>query len=216
MFGPLHDRRRGADRPLAFSVTLTCRSGNECEVRAKLADFVRVIGTRAPKVGLLCALDRAPSGAWHVHALALLPPPLDPEKLKVWWCRCWAKRNVRPVRGAQKCRPLALGGAALANDLDGVLAHHLGPTRKVGGQRVTIVGLPSLPNRVVARGGLAGVRARVCTAKGIPVAPYVATPRKRRSRPRSASRLAQPTPTSRGCASGGRRTRRTVARPSAP
>ena len=76
MFGPPHDRRRGADRPLAYAVTLTCRSGDESEIRAKLADFVRVVGKRAPKVGLLCALDRAPSGAWHVHALALLPPTL--------------------------------------------------------------------------------------------------------------------------------------------
>ncbi len=98
MFGALHDRRRGADRPLAFSVTLTCRSGDESDVRAKLADFVRVVGKRAPRVGLLCALDRAPSGAWHVHVLALLPPTLAPEKLIVWWCRCWANRKLRPVR----------------------------------------------------------------------------------------------------------------------
>lgn len=190
MFGPLHDRRRGADRPLAFSVTLTCRSGNESEIRAKLADFVRVVGARAPKVGLLCALDRAPSGAWHAHALALLPPSLDPEKLKVWWCRCWANRNVRPVRGAQHVRPLALGGASLANDLDRVLAHHLGRTRKIDGQRVPVLGLPSLPDRVVACGGLAGVWARVCTAKRIPVAPYVAPARKRRSRATKVSTVA--------------------------
>ena len=41
MFGPLHDRRRGGGRPLAYSVTLTCRSGDDSEVRAKLADVVR-------------------------------------------------------------------------------------------------------------------------------------------------------------------------------
>jgi len=40
MFGPLHDRRRGGGRPLAYSVTLTCRSGDDSEVRAKLADLV--------------------------------------------------------------------------------------------------------------------------------------------------------------------------------
>ena len=73
----------------------------------------------------------------------------------MWWCRCWANRKLRPVRVAQKGRPLALGGGALANDLDRVLSHHLGRTRKVDGQRVPVLGLPSLPDRVVACGGLA-------------------------------------------------------------
>jgi hypothetical protein len=92
MVGPLHDTRRGADRPLAYSVTLICRSGDESDVRAKLAAFVRVVGKRAPRVSLLCALDRAPSGAWHVHALALLPPT---------WACCFGnapQRTYRPAR----------------------------------------------------------------------------------------------------------------------
>ncbi len=94
------------------------------------------------------------------------------------------------MRVAQKCRPLALGGGALANDLDRVLAHHLGRTRKVGGQRLPVVGLPSLPDRVVACGGLAGVCARVCVARRIPVAPYVAPARKGRPRATKVSTVA--------------------------
>lgn len=188
MFGLLHDARRGPTRPLAFSVTLTCRSGDERELRAKLTDFLGVVARRAPRVAMLCALDRAPdSGRWHVHALALLPPDIDPATLAMWWCRCWPRgRRVRPARGAQHFRPLASGGGALANDLDRVLTHHLGRTRK----GVPIPGLPALPDRVTACGALAGVWARVCEAKGIRVAPHVARQRKRRFRARKVSTVA--------------------------
>ncbi|MBX3506486.1 MAG: hypothetical protein KF895_13490 [Parvibaculum sp.] len=190
MFGPLHDARRGPARPGVFSVTLTCRSGDEHELRAKLAVLLGVLGRRAPRAAMLCALDRAPkTGRWHVHALALLPPNLDPATVARWWCRCWPRgRTVRPARGAQHFRPLRAGrgGAALANDIDRVLTHHLGRTRK----GVPIAGLPALPVRVTACGSLAGLWARVCHVKGIPVAPYVPPRRKRPSRARKVSTAA--------------------------
>jgi hypothetical protein len=157
---------------------------------------VAVVARRAPGVALLCALDRAPAtGRWHVHALALLPPDLDVAKLLDWWRRLWPRtrprgRHVRPARGAQRARFLAGGGADLANDLDRVLSHHLGRTRK----GVPIPGLPALPDRVVACGALAGVWTRVCRSKGIPVGPHVTAKRKARSRRKKASTVASRPP----------------------
>lgn len=86
------NRCDGAKRPSAFSVTLTCRPGDDAEVRAKLAEFIDVVADRAPAVALLCALDRASSsGKWHVHALALVPPGFDVAKLTRWWRRRWPR-----------------------------------------------------------------------------------------------------------------------------
>ncbi len=184
MAGPLHGARDRATRPAAFSVTLTCRSGAETEVREKTAEFLRVVARRAPKVALLCVLDRQPkTGRWHIHALALLPPTFDPKKLVVWWRRCWTVARARPVRAAQHLRPLAAGGAALKNDLNRAVLHHLARARK----GVLIPGLPPLTDRVTACGALAGLWARVCGARGVVVALPPPRPRTRPSRAKKVS-----------------------------
>ncbi len=184
--------RHGAERPSAVSLSLSCRSGDEAEVRVKLAEFIDVVADRAPVVAQLCALDRSPSGKWHVHALALIPPGFDVAKLTRWWRRRWPRKTpngdyLRPSKRGQHFRRLALG-----RELKVVLAHHLGSSRVVEGVRVPIVGLPSLPDRVRAYGALADVWKRVCDKNGITLPAGAVSLKKRPSRPRKVSTVPSP------------------------
>ncbi|MBX3221922.1 MAG: hypothetical protein KF795_15505 [Labilithrix sp.] len=176
---------------MAYSVTLTSRAGDAATIRAKLGELVRIIARRAPRQGFLGSIDRAPkTGRWHVHALVLAPSSFDITKLLAWWRRLWPWKNSsgayeRPSAQGQKVRPLA--SSNLDNDLRRVLAHHLGTSRMVKGQRVPVTGLPPLHERVAAYGALARVWERVSDANGIAVACAWGPPRKRPSRAKKVS-----------------------------
>jgi hypothetical protein len=155
---------RGRRPHRAYSLTFTWRSGSESEVRAAVLRFGSVLERRLRDSGCLFVLDRAPNtGRWHVHALAVLPPGFDATKLVVWWARRWGKHE-RPARVAQHVRPLATG-----NDIDRVLAHHLGRTRR--GAPIPLI--PPVAQRATAWGLLRAIWTRVCALKGIALPPQL-------------------------------------------
>lgn len=178
----------------AYSITLTCRSGDEAEVRAKVQELASLVPRCARRAGLLCALDRAPkTGRWHVHALAVVPADFDIARITDWWRRLWPRKDthgndLRPTREAQHARPLGLTPWQLRSDLDRTLAHHLGRTRK----GIPIPDIPTTANRVTAVGTLIGVWERVCCAKGVPIAPSPPRPQKPASRAKKVSTLPLP------------------------
>jgi hypothetical protein len=172
------NHRRGRLRPRCYTVTLTSKLGGEAELRIKLAKFISVFERRAPKGGALFALDRAPNtGRWHVHALVLLPPTFDAQKLVPWWTRCWPRKGRPARKGGQKVLAIDV------EKLDMVLAHHLGRTRK----GAPIPNLPPLAERIVACGTLARPWALVAQSKGVPNAPAPPKPKKKHSRTKKAS-----------------------------
>lgn len=182
--------RRSRTRPEAYSVTLTCRSGAEAEVREKIAEFIDVLEHRAPKAGALLALDRASgTGRWHVHALVLLPKRIAADTVVTWWTHLWP-RATRPARhGGQRVRHLQ-HGHRLGGELDSVLAHHFGRKRK--GQAIPV--LPPLADRITACGTLARSWALVAQAKRVPNAPAAPKPKKRPLRVKKASTSPLPRP----------------------
>jgi hypothetical protein len=66
----------------AYSMTFTLPSGAERDVRTAIARFVPFFERWLRGGGCLLVLDRAPTnGAWHVHALAMLPVDFDASRL---------------------------------------------------------------------------------------------------------------------------------------
>lgn len=186
--GPLHRRRTGDARPRVYSVTFTCRSGREVELRAMVPQFLAVVAARCEGAGLLLALDVSTAGRWHLHGLALLRRHVDPALLVKWWARCWKDRAERPVRKAQKVRPLADCPLRVRHELDRVLRHHL--ARKRDGTPVPAA-VPSLAERVTAFGALVGPWKGVAGATGA-LASIVTVARRQRPRRSSKASTSEP------------------------
>lgn len=179
MRGPLHPRRAGRGRLRAYSLTLTSRSGEQLETLEKLDLLLVTIARRRQSVSVLGSLDRAKdTGRWHVHVLALVPPGVEGKWISGCWRRLWPAGDERPVAGAQHVRTLATSGRALRNDLERVLAHHLGYARD--GQR--IADLPPWQDRVRVCGAFIRIWKRVSGLDGAPVGLPTPIPRQRRSR----------------------------------